>query len=178
MHGPILKQVVVITSDLDVVEKAEYDRVVRSLQQEGITLNVVLVQKGARMGRAILRELAAINGRAYQEPFVALTAELFAKETGGLIVKTAPGEVPRAVQGLLQTLDKGYVAAFTPPPGMTPNQRHKITVTLATPGNQVQLTYRQSFYYPASDAPMRSRSPSATEPMPIDSRTGGATKSS
>src|SRR6266699_3525990 len=66
LHGPILKQVVVITSDLDVVEKAEYDRVVRSLQQEGITLNVVLVQKGARMGRAILRELAAINGRAYQ----------------------------------------------------------------------------------------------------------------
>lgn len=148
-HSRTIKQIVVITGDLNMVENAESERTAQFMQRQDILLNLILVENiRARLARGMLRRTAALQSRGYKEPFVALTGELYAKETGGMVVKTSPAEVPRAVRGLLKALEQGYVAAFAPPSGMRRNEPHRITVTLAKPEGRVEVTYRQGFYLP------------------------------
>lgn len=149
LEGRAVKQIVVITGDLDMVEKAESEQTVEFMQRQGIMLNVVLVENiRSRMARALLPRAAALQTRGAKEPFVALTAELYAKETGGVVVKASPKRVPQAVYGLLKTLDNGYVAAFAPSSAIKPGLRHRISVMLANPENHIEMTYRQGFYLP------------------------------
>ncbi|HTV54498.1 MAG TPA: VWA domain-containing protein [Terriglobia bacterium] len=147
-----VKQIVVITEDVNLVRRADSDQALRELEEQNIRVNVVRVKDLlAAMARSIQHKNAQLETRKERkrgEAFEDAVAARYAAETGGILVKSSSKDVASTVQRLFSALDDGYVLFFRPPVDLTSGQTHSISVGVRSsdpPPGKLRIVYRRSF---------------------------------
>jgi VWFA-related protein len=159
-----VKQIVVITEDVNLVRRADSDQVLRKLDEQNIRVNVVRVKDFlAAMARSIQHKNAQLETRKERrrgEAFEDAVAARYAADTGGILVKSSSKDVASTVQRLFSVLEGGYVLFFRPRVDLTSGQTHSISVTLVSsnpPPGKLRIVYRPSFSVPPPEPPQHGR---------------------